>query len=281
MVDDDESPSRLSRSLSARFRRKEQVARGEQVAETREEEEAALTVADQPVAAESDEDAALDDDQLLEKYGLSNPDEIEDEAGLDAFMESGLPDRLRQMALRRMWRLNPLFRFADEMVEYGENYTDAATVIDGMTTAYQVGKGYLQKTLDAVEKAGEADTGTTSGIASGTTSGTEADAKAKADADADAETETDAMGEAEPHGKDENGIGDGTEDGTEDGAEDGAEDGGGQTDEDGSVTTLQAHEGVHDNKAADHAGDTSATLQETVEKTRPRPQRMAFRRPAI
>ncbi len=85
------------------------------------------------------------------------------------------------------------------------------------------------------------------------------------------------MGEAEPHGKDENGIGDGTEDGTEDGAEDG----GGQTDEDGSVTTLQAHEGVHDNKAADHGGDTSATLQETVEKTRPRPQRMAFRRPAI
>ena len=66
-------------------------------------------------------------------------------------MQNGLPDRLRQMALRRMWRLNPLFRFADEMVEYGENYTDAATVIDGMTTAYQVGKGYLQKAFDALD----------------------------------------------------------------------------------------------------------------------------------
>ena len=127
------------------------MARGEQVAETREEEEAALATVDQPIAAESEEDAALDDDQLLEKYGLTNPEEIEDEAGLEAFLENGLPDRLRQMALRRMWRLNPLFRFADEMVEYGENYTDAATVIDGMTTAYQVGKGYLQKAFDALD----------------------------------------------------------------------------------------------------------------------------------
>ena len=155
MVDDEDSPSRLSRSLSARFRRKEQVARGEQVAETREEEEAALAAADAPASDESDEDAALDDAQLLEKYGLTNPEEIEDEAGLEAFMENGLPDRLRQMALRRMWRLNPLFRFADEMVEYGENYTDAATVIDGMTTAYQVGKGYLQKAFDALDEEDE------------------------------------------------------------------------------------------------------------------------------
>ena len=69
-------------------------------------------------------------------------------------MQNGLPDRLRQMALRRMWRLNPLFRFADEMVEYGENYTDAATVIDGMTTAYQVGKGYLKKAFDALDDEG-------------------------------------------------------------------------------------------------------------------------------
>ena len=149
---DDEGPSRISRSLSARLRRKEQVARGEDVPETLEEEQAAANAPAPDSTAESEEDAALDDDQLLQKYGLTNPEEIEDEASLDAFMQNGLPDRLRQMALRRMWRLNPLFRFADEMVEYGENYTDAATVIDGMTTAYQVGKGYLQKAFDALDE---------------------------------------------------------------------------------------------------------------------------------
>ena len=36
----------------------------------------------------------------------------------------------------------------------GEDYTDAATVIDGMTTAYQVGKGYLQMAFDALEDEG-------------------------------------------------------------------------------------------------------------------------------
>ncbi len=148
---DDEGPSRISRSLSARMRRKEKVSRGEDVPETLEEEQAAANAPAPDPTAESEEDAALDDNQLLQKYGLSNPEEIEDEAGLEAFMENGLPDRLRQMALRRMWRLNPLFRFADEMVEYGENYTDAATVIEGMTTAYQVGKGYLQKAFDALD----------------------------------------------------------------------------------------------------------------------------------
>ena len=143
---DDEGPSSISRSFSARLRRKEKVSRGEDVRETLEEEQAAAN-APADSTAESEEDAALDDDQLLQKYGLTNPEEIEDEARLDAFMQNGLPDRLRQMALRRMWRLNPLFRFADEMVEYGEDYTDAATVIDGMTTAYQVGKGYLRRRL--------------------------------------------------------------------------------------------------------------------------------------
>ena len=151
---DDEGPSRISRSLSARLRRKEQVARGEDVPETLEEERTAANAPAPDSTAESEEDAALDDDQLLQKYGLTNPEEIEDEASLDAFMQNGLPDRLRQMALRRMWRLNPLFRFADEMVEYGEDYTDAATVIDGMTTAYQVGKGYLQKAFDALDDEG-------------------------------------------------------------------------------------------------------------------------------
>ena len=147
MVDEEQGRSGLGRSLSARLRRKEQVARGEAVPEMPDEE---LPASD---LAESEEDSRLTDDELLAKYELEDPETIEDESKLDAFLQGKFPDRIRQMALRRMWRLNPMFRFADEMVEYGENYTDAATVIDGMTTAYQVGKGYLQKAFDAVDEA--------------------------------------------------------------------------------------------------------------------------------
>jgi len=148
MVQEDDSPTGLRRSLSARLRRKEQVARGEAVPDMPEDMQPP-GAADQE--AEADEEAALSDEELLAKYGVDDPEAIEDEDKLDSLLQGQFPDRIRQMALRRMWRLNPLFRFADEMVEYGENYTDAATVIDGMQTAYQVGKGYLQKAFDAAE----------------------------------------------------------------------------------------------------------------------------------
>jgi len=148
MVQEDDSPTGLRRSLSARLRRKEQVARGEAVPDMPEDMQPP-GAADQE--AEADEEAALSDEELLAKYGVDDPEAIEDEEKLDSLLQGQFPDRIRQMALRRMWRLNPLFRFADEMVEYGENYTDAATVIDGMQTAYQVGKGYLQKAFDAAE----------------------------------------------------------------------------------------------------------------------------------
>ena len=76
-----------------------------------------------------------------------------EEDQLDGFFDGRVPDRLRQLAMRRIWRLNPLFRFADEMVEYGEDFTDAATVIPNMQTAYKVGKGYLDKLLAEEEQA--------------------------------------------------------------------------------------------------------------------------------
>ncbi len=101
---------------------------------------------------ENDADDALSEAELLEKYDLPDPETIEDEAGLDRFFQGDMPERLRRLALRRVWRLNPLFRFADEMVEYGEDYTDAATVVDGLQTAYQVGKGYLQKAKDKLDE---------------------------------------------------------------------------------------------------------------------------------
>ena len=91
----------------------------------------------------------LNDEELLEKFKLPNPDKIKKEKGLDVFFKDGVPDRIRQIALRRVWKLNPIIRFADaEINDYHEDFTDAATVIEGMQTAYQVGKGYLSEILE-------------------------------------------------------------------------------------------------------------------------------------
>ena len=97
----------------------------------------------------------LNDDQLLEEFNLPNPDKIKKEKGLDLFFKDGIPDRLRQIALRRVWKLNPIIRFADaEINDYHEDFTDAATVIEGMQTAYQVGRGYLSEIIEGKDEDG-------------------------------------------------------------------------------------------------------------------------------
>ena len=135
--------------LSRWSARKTQIARATAVSENNLEEqnEADRTRADQEI----DEEATLSDNELLEKYELPDPNDVEEEAALDRFFDGKTPERLRQMALRRLWRINPFFGVVDDMVEYGEDYTDAATVIDGMQTAYQAGKGYLKKAIESGE----------------------------------------------------------------------------------------------------------------------------------
>ena len=135
--------------LSRWSARKTQIARATAVSENNLEEqnEADGTRADQEI----DEEATLSDNELLDKYELPDPNDINEEAGLNRFFDGKTPERLRQMALRRLWRINPFFGVVDDMVEYGEDYTDAATVIDGMQTAYQAGKGYLKKAIESGE----------------------------------------------------------------------------------------------------------------------------------
>ncbi|MDA8942984.1 DUF3306 domain-containing protein [Alphaproteobacteria bacterium] len=133
--------------LSRWSARKSQIARGEDVPD---EVPAPETAEDAGV--EDEEDAALTDAELLKKYDLPDPEAVTEESVLEQFLNGkGLPGRVRQMALRRLWRLNPLFGVVDDMVEYGEDYTDAATVIEGMQTAYTVGKGYAKEVVEPEE----------------------------------------------------------------------------------------------------------------------------------
>ena len=146
--------------LSRWSARKNQIAKGEDVPDEVPTPEIA-----EDAVIEDEEDAALTDAELLKKYDLPDPEAVTEESGLEQFLNGkGLPGRVRQMALRRLWRLNPLFGVVDDMVEYGEDYTDAATVVEGMKTAYTVGKGYAKEVVEpedseAMEDDAEAEEG--------------------------------------------------------------------------------------------------------------------------
>lgn len=83
------------------------------------------------------------DAEILAEFDLPDPDALQPGDDVSGFMAKAVPDRLRRRALRRLWRLNPVLANVDGLVDYGEDYTDAACVIENIQTAYQVGKGML------------------------------------------------------------------------------------------------------------------------------------------
>jgi len=109
------------------------------------------------LAAQQTELEEKSDAEILAEFNLPDPDQLQAGDDVSGFMAKAVPDRLRRRALRRLWRLNPVLANVDGLVDYGEDYTDAACVIENLQTAYQVGKGMLAH-VEAL--ASEAEEGT-------------------------------------------------------------------------------------------------------------------------
>ncbi|MEI4231340.1 DUF3306 domain-containing protein [Roseovarius sp. D22-M7] len=107
-------------------------------------------------AAQEAELAERTDAELCEDLGLPDPDALQQGDDFSAFMSKAVPDRLRRRALRRLWRSNPVLANVDGLVDYGGDFTDSATVIENMQTAYQVGRG-MTAHVDEMARQAEAE----------------------------------------------------------------------------------------------------------------------------
>lgn len=87
---------------------------------------------------------ARPDDEILAELGLPDPDSLQPGDDVTGFLARAVPERLRNRALRRLWRLDPVLANVDGLVDYGEDFNDAALVPEAVQTAYQVGKGMLK-----------------------------------------------------------------------------------------------------------------------------------------
>ena len=95
------------------------------------------------------------DEEVLAELDLPDPDSLKQGDDFSAFMAKAVPERLRRRALRRLWLSNPVLANLDELLDYGEDFTDAATVIADMQSVYRVGKGMVRDE-DLAEAAGDA-----------------------------------------------------------------------------------------------------------------------------
>jgi hypothetical protein len=87
------------------------------------------------------------DEAAVEDAGGAEPlpdiETLDEDSDFRPFMRDGVPDNLRQLALRKLWRTKPVLANLDGLVDYGEDFTDSSVVRTALQTAYRVGKGLL------------------------------------------------------------------------------------------------------------------------------------------
>jgi len=131
---------------SRRKARVQQEAEGEALQEARLEE--AAQIATREAEAEEKTDA-----EILAELDLPDPDTLQKGDDFSVFLKQAVPERIRRRALRRLWTSNPVLANLDALVDYGEDYTDAARVVENLSTTYQVGKGMLAHVQEMERKA--------------------------------------------------------------------------------------------------------------------------------
>ena len=109
-----------------------------------------LVLAEQHAVLEEKTDA-----ELLEELDLPDPDTLVMGDDFSVFMSKTVPDRIRRRALRTLWRSNPVLANVDMLVDYGDDFTDAAMAVENIQTAYQVGKGMLKHVQEMARQAEE------------------------------------------------------------------------------------------------------------------------------
>lgn len=87
---------------------------------------------------------ARPDEEILKELGLPEPETMKPGDDYSGFMAAAVPARIRNRALRRLWGSKPVLANLDGLVDYAEDFTDAATVPEVLRTAYKVGRGWLE-----------------------------------------------------------------------------------------------------------------------------------------
>ncbi|MFD2739446.1 DUF3306 domain-containing protein [Sulfitobacter aestuarii] len=127
--------------------------------------EAEAEAAEVQAAREREEEAALaerSDAEILAELDLPDPDTLEKGDDFSAYLARAVPERIRQRALRRLWRSNPVLACVDGLNDYDEDYLAASIDNGPVRTSYQVGRGLtahlveMQRQAEAVKSPSDA-----------------------------------------------------------------------------------------------------------------------------
>lgn len=108
--------------FAARWSRLKEDRRRDKKGAAPAEEEQEISLA----AATGDDPAAPDTPAAIPDEDLPDPDSMDVKGDFSVFMQAGVSRALQRRALRRLWSLDPVFANVDGLVEYGDDFRDAA-----------------------------------------------------------------------------------------------------------------------------------------------------------
>ena len=131
------------------------------------EPEQALPAAPEPATAEPGPDPATEEGASREQEAppadaaeeevypedLPEIETLDKDSDYSVFMSEKVSDAIRNRALRKLWLSDPVLANLDGLVDYGEDFTDAAMVVKNMQSVYKVGRGMVDYEEEARKKA--------------------------------------------------------------------------------------------------------------------------------
>jgi hypothetical protein len=83
--------------------------------------------------------------QRVDLARLPSIDTITAATDVRPFLAPGMPDTIKQKALRKIWSTDPILSQIDPLQDYAEDFTDEAVAVPAgmLKTAYRIGRGFL------------------------------------------------------------------------------------------------------------------------------------------
>ena len=97
------------------------------------------------------------DEEILAELDLPDPDTLQPGDDFTAFMAKAVPHHLRNRALRKLWRSNPVLACVDGLNDYDDDYLTGSYGNAPIKTGYQVGKGMMSHLLEMQRQAEAAE----------------------------------------------------------------------------------------------------------------------------
>lgn len=97
------------------------------------------------------------DAEILADLGLKDPDSLLPGDDITGFMAKAVPHHLRNRALRKLWRSNPVLACLDGLNDYDDDFTGDFVKPGTLQTLYKVGRGILKDVPDIEAEAVQED----------------------------------------------------------------------------------------------------------------------------